>query len=709
MQENQDDGDAANAIEGRRVREHSRVSYPVRFWLPRALPLTAAALLLLESFVIAPRIGTVAVLAAILWMALPGVVFARAVLGPASVAAWLVGPALGFAFSVSGVLLVWLAGAQNWIAIAAGPALTWAVAAIARRFGGPTLRLPAFDRRDIAAVALALTVVPIVTWAPYDHVRERVPDGEAYRAYFTADFVWAMTVTAELAKGDVPPANPFLKDDTLHYYWMAHFLSGALYRNTRSLGMTAEEIVLLDGLAFGAAFVAFFYALARIAGASPAFAALAVAIGFLANSYEALNRMLILYERGAPFEAMRDYNIDAVTRWFYQGMPVDGLQRLLLYQPHHLTGYVAALAALWLVGFAEDVTETSVALWAGILLGLTFLFSTFTAILVGAAVALLFAVRLIARRAYRALWQCAILGAGPAIVGAALTSMLGYTDPKAGLLIELGSNPVALRRWPLMWLLSFGPLLFAGIAGLARVRWVRRDGAAAATLALSATAFYFLTDVPDMAGVWVGWRSGHQLLIAFAIIGAAAATAVWQHRGARMPLVLAIALAILPAIPTVAIDVYNAQDINNRNPGPNFPWTLIITPPERDALEWLKGATPPDATVQYEPQVRGAAWWGYITAFGERRMAAGLPIAMIPLRPYQEATENVRASIFRASDAESAHTMATFMGIDYILVGDVERRHYPDGIAAMAARPELFPPVFKNDAVAIYGITKARK
>lgn len=680
----------------------------MRFSLPRAFLLTVAALLLLEAFVIAPRIGTVAVLAAILWMALPGVVFARTVLRPARVAAWLIGPALGFAFSVCGVLLVWITGVQTWIAIAVGPALTWILAAIARRAGAPAIRLPAFDRRDVAAVAIALTVVPMVTWVPYDHVREQVPEGEAYRAYFTADFVWAMTVTAELAKGDVPPANPFLRDQTLHYYWMAHLLSGALYRNARGLDMTVEQIVLLDGLAFGTAFVAFFYALARVAGASPGFAALAVIIGFLANSYEAVNRLWILHERGVAFDVVRDYNIDAVTRWFYQGMPVDGLQRLLLYQPHHLTGYVTALAALWLVGFAEDVTETSVALWAGILLGLTFLFSTFTAILVGAAVAVLFAVRLIERRAFGALWQSAILGAGPAIVGAALTGVLGYTDPKAGLLIDVGVNPVALRRWPLMWLLSFGPLLFAGLAGLARLRWVRRDGAAPAALVLSATAFYFLTDVPDMAGVWVGWRSGHQLLIAFSIIGAAAATAAWRHHRVRLPLATAVALATLPAIPTVAIDVYNAQDIDNRNPGPNFPWTLIITPPEREALEWLKRATPPDATVQYEPQARGPGWWAFVTAFGERRMAAGLPIAMIPLRPYQDAMDAVLKGIFLASDAANAHATATFMGIDYILVGDVERRQYPGAIAAISARPDLFPQVFRNGAVTIYGITKRK-
>src|SRR6185436_18474440 len=239
-------------------------------------------------------------------------------------------------------------------------------------FGAPTLRLPNFEGRDGAAIAVLLLVVPLVTWVPYDHVRERVPEGDAYRAYFTADFVWAMTVTSELAKGDVPPANPFMTGETLQYYWMAHFLSGSLYRNVRAWGITAEQVVLIDGLAFGLAFVAFIYALARIAGASPPFATLFVMLGFLANSYEGANRLWILYQGGRPFELLKDYNIDAVTRWFYQGMPVDGLQRLLLYQPHHLTGYVMGLSALWLVGFAEDVTETAVALWAGILLGAAF-------------------------------------------------------------------------------------------------------------------------------------------------------------------------------------------------------------------------------------------------------------------------------------------------------------------------------------------------
>ena len=75
----------------------------------------------------------------------------------------------------------------------------------------------------------------------------------------------------------------------------------------------------------------------------------------------------------------------------------------------------------------------------------------------------------------------------------------------------------------------------------------------------------------------------------------------------------------------MAVDVYNAQDVNNRSMGADFPWTLIITPQEREALDWIKFATPEDAVVQVEPYIRGAKHWAYIPAFAERRSIAGLP------------------------------------------------------------------------------------
>jgi uncharacterized membrane protein len=154
-------------------------------------------------------------------------------------------------------------------------------------------------------------------------------------------------------------------------------------------------------------------------------------------------------------------------------------------------------------------------------------------------------------------------------------------------------------------------------------------------------------------------------------------------------------------VPTVAIDVYNAQDIDNRNQGAGFPWTLVITPPERAAFDWIRDHTALDAVVQPEPYVRGAATWAYVPAFAERRMAAGIPISMIPLRGYEEASNNVRWGIFQAASAEEAHAWSEFLRVDYVLVGEPERRAYHEQVERMRTRDDLFETVFRNEAIMI--------
>jgi len=385
------------------------------------ISLTAIAVLgvsvLAELALLISPAGALLLVAVAGWFALPGVLFVYRALGgnrDAVGTAWLAGPALGFGFSVFGLLVLWAAGLRTGLALVLAPGLTLALSWIAHRTGGATLRLAVLDRRDIVGAACALLIVPVITFAPYANVRQRVADGEAYRAYFTADFVWAMTVTSELAKGDVPPVNPFLGREPMRYYWMSHLLSGAEYRSVQASGITTEQIVLVNGLMYGLTFTAFMYWLVRSVGGTAPWAAIAVIVGFAANSYEGADMIRAIVAHGDPWQTLRDTNIDAVTRWFYKGMAVDGLQRLLLYQPHHLAGYTLALTSLWLVALAIDVTAVSVALWAGILLGLAFLFSTFAAIIMGPAIAIAYAVRLLQQRAITSVLQCAILGAAPA-------------------------------------------------------------------------------------------------------------------------------------------------------------------------------------------------------------------------------------------------------------------------------------------------------
>ena len=286
-------------------------------------------------------------------------------------------------------------------------------------------------------------------------------------------------------------------------------------------------------------------------------------------------------------------------------------------------GYAAGLSALLCATQARDVARVGLMVWLGVLLAGSLLISTFAALMFTAMATVYLAVRLIVERRYRAMVPLALAAAAPLAIGWYVALKLQYVD-EAESLVQLGLNPAAATRLLPSMVLSFGPMLFAGLGGL----WVatRRNAPYADVFGVIigvSVLFYFFVDVKDHQHVYVGWRSGHFMFFAFA--GLAGYLLQELMRSARRVRVTAIAVAIvmaLAAAPTFAIDFYNTQDVANRSQGPGFRWTLILTPDEIQAIEWIRLFTPRDAIVQVEPSVRNSATWAYIPAFAERRMAA---------------------------------------------------------------------------------------
>jgi hypothetical protein len=667
----------------------------------------------LLSFVVALLLtirpwGAVAIIGVLAWFIRPALGVARKLThSEGNHAHWLVAPVWGIGLSVMGLLTLWQMGGHGiWILVLA-PWPLWALGRLPLHRLGIDLRWPRLDRRDLIALCLLFLLVPAIAGAPFARVAEPVGEGgKAYRAYFTADFVWAMSVVAEVSKGDIPPKNPFQFGGTLHYYWLAHFLSSVEYRIMGPWGVTIEEILLGNSLVYGAAFIAFLYGFVRVFGATAGAAATACALAFLANSFEVLDRIIVWRDEGAIFPLLAQVNVDAVTRWFYQAMPVDGLHRMLLYQPHHLGGYAMGLSALLVVARTPDVARPMIALTAGTFLALSLLLTSFEAIIIGVAVGLVYAVRLLSPPRWRAIPQCAVFGAIPVFLAFEAAEALAYVDPAATQLVLFGPNPVAVSHWAYVLLLSFGPLLILGALGMAAAL-VARQKQVLPIVALAGVAlgFYFLTDVPDMQHVWVGWRAGHLLFIALTVFSAILFTTVQRsHVATRAGVWVLTTALVLAAAPTVAMDVYNAQDITNSAPGPGFPWTLLLSRGEVEALDWLKTHTPPDVIVQPNVAERANASWGYMTAFGERRMAAGLPIAMIPMQPYQDASAIVGGEVFGQTDPVARAQAARRLHIDYLYVGPVERERHPDLLASFDRRSDLFPRAFRNEAVTIYWV-----
>lgn len=641
--------------------------------------------------------------------AAPGVI-AVARLAPAG-ARWLpaitFGPLVGLGASSVALLAFWAAGARGpWLLVVAPLAALAASAPIDRLRGRWRFAQP--HPSDVRMLLLTVLIVPVVVAAPFAHVGADMDGGRAYRKYFTADYVWERAVVAELAKGEFLPANPYYTRDVMHYYWLPHLESAVEHRAWP--GIDLDTVLLTRSVIVGAMFLAALYGVARLFVPVPWAALVGVACGVFLTSFEGVAALWIHWRDKAPLSFVRFINIDAVTRWFMNGMPIDGLQRVLWYQPHHATGYVLGFLGLLAVARRTRDRDEGAFAAAGVLLALSTVTSSFAGLMFTVTAAVYEGVRTVLTRTWRAAPFNAAYAALPLVMAAAVVTALHYVEQPADSrlsVIRFGINVVATRRFWSTTFLSIGPAVLLAVPG-AIAAWRHRRVDLGPLLAMFAVAgaFYFYVDVRDHEDVYVGWRVGHLYFMAFISVIALSFVEVrgWPSR-ARAGALTAMALVAALALPTTAIDIYNTQDLV---PGGYVADRIeVLSTSELEGLAWLREHTTPEAVVQVDMLARGSEMWAYIPAFAERRMGAGVPLSMVPLQKYQEAARRVEW-MYQVADPRSAHALAARVGIDYIVVGPPERKRHPGIEARFASAGDVLPQVFHNEALSIYAVQAAR-
>jgi uncharacterized membrane protein len=267
----------------------------------------------------------------------------------------------------------------------------------------------------------------------------------------------------------------------------------------------------------------------------------------------------------------------------------------------------------------------------------------------------------------------------------------------AGAALDVGFTGFSRNSPVVTLLLSLGPVMIPALAGF------RRPGAAFRPVAIAtagiAIGLYLLYFVRISEASWVGFRAGQLLLVSIPILLARTLDGLSTTGRA-----LLCAAVLVAGAATTIVDTFNAQDITNRRPSPgNFRWTLWVTPAQQEAFEWLRRETPPDSVVQMEPVLRGREHWTLIPSFAGRRMAAGLPISLLPLPEYTERSNQVR-TLFATADAAEARAIGIRLRVDYLYADADDRAAYPDGTRKFDEHPEYFERVFQNAEVAIYRI-----
>lgn len=662
----------------------------------RSIALVAfVLLLLLSSWLIGGAAAWIYLLLYALAM-VPGLPLGFALFGRNHAAGWIAGAILGYALTA---LAMWLPIAAHApsaftfvIAWAAVSAITWFAC---RRITSPTVKVSPWTPAGSTALLAVLVLTLAVATPPLAHVG-RIDDvgNRYYRAYFTADFVWHTALTAEIGKFSMPPRNPYLARQPIHYYWTYYLLPAAVSQAGPGPVRDVQLCLKINALMTGLLLMSAVFLAAWTVALRPTAAAAGAALALVASSAEGLFETYRLWSRGVPLAELRNWNIDAVTAWPpFAGHRIDGLQRCLWYVPQHSMAYSLGVIALVVAGTAGASASFATIVLAGISLGCSVAFNP----LVGGIFSLAYGAAIVVQA-----WRQPPLVARHALAAIPVVLAIGWCVSNqmvegAGGFLQFGFLGPS-RQQPIVTLfLSLGPILVAGAAGVLFARALPlRPAMPFALLALIALfLLYFVRLSVDQA--WMAFRAGQML-----IIGLAALTARFVAANARHGLAWAVVLiALAVGAPTTIIDAYNAQDTTNLAMGPGFPWTIVVTPQQQQAYAWIRSNTPATAVVQMDARSRERSTWSNIPSFAERRMAGGLPISLLNVPEYAERSDRIK-TMYATKNADEAANIARSLRIDYVYVDEVERHAYKDGIS-FGSSP-TFEKVFEAGPVAIYRV-----
>lgn len=629
----------------------------------------------------------------------PGLPLGFALFGRRHAGGWIAGGTIGYALTSLALWAPIRLGVPRASFFVAAWVVMTALSALILSLRGPLVALPRWTRRDTLAWAALLLLTAAIAVPPFTRVGAQDAGGNRYyRAYFTADFAWHTALAAEMTKFSTPPRNPYLANRPIHYYWTYFLVPATVAATGPRAVQDVERCLEVNAIGTALLFVSAIFLAAWTAVPRAFAAAGAVALAIVASSAEGFFALWRIWHRGAPWSALRDLNVDALSNWWFYALRVDGLQRCFWWVPQHSMAYALGLVALAIVNATGSGASVATIAIAGLALGGSAMMNPFVGGIFAAAwglAALVDAVPRADRVARIARHAVAVIPVLLALAWCAGNQMV----EGAGGTLEFGLRGDASNAPITGLLLSLGPAFLPALAGLFVAAQHRISAAAVALAALSLAVMYFVRLNVDLS--WVGFRGGQMFLVAVPAL-AARGFATVSLRARRAVVAVAI-VGLVAGAPTTVIDAYNAQDITNFGESPNGPWTITITPAEHEALEWLRRATPATAIVQMEPTVRDRRTWTLLPSLAQRRMAAGLPISLLATPEYDEKSAMVKR-MYETPNAEEASAIAHRLRIDYIYVDRTERSQYEQGVAKFANAPHLFAPAFSNAEVDIYHV-----
>lgn len=590
------------------------------------------------------------------------------------------------------------------------------------------LSFKAWDYRTYILFFLLLLVALTLTFEPFANLGKRTIYGYAYRKYFPGDFLKQVAMTAELAKGEIPPQNPWFAGEKLHYYWW-YFILPASFHRFIEINISIKTLLVLSTLITNGLFLFLMFSTLRLFTSGQMAPFLVTLIGIVAHSYEG---SYLWWELQRPLkgflEQARAYNVDGLTRWFWGHPQMDGFFRSLLYSPPHLQALTFLLAAISVLRLHNVLGNLSLSLITGLMVGASVGYSVFVGLIVALWYGLYLGIQVILSKEFKRHLLSFFLSIG--FVGFWIALFYGLEmfvrNPDTGLVLYTGK---ALKEYgPLVFLMNYGPPSIFGVLGILLVlkrfytlvkspRGKVEDQGSIEGHHLPFSCFYpqssifglllllllavtlvstvALEGFPSDVGLKLG------LVILLTLLVFSAISLEFLHQKLFPPVFyLLIILICAPALVTVIVDWSNSSDIYN-----TFQ-TLYVSPEKMEAATWIKTHVPENAIVQSSsPEFQSP--FTLVPVLGERRTAVGdkffARIFQIPQTAVDRRKRDIR-QLFETDNLTTTLELLKEYQIGYIYVGGEEKSSYPFGVLKFYRFPNLFEKVYGNSKVDIFKV-----
>ena len=486
------------------------------------------------------------------------------------------------------------------------------------------LALPA-TAWEIAAPLFAL----LLSFLPLYLVGAEFDGGHHFRSFFNADFFKHIANSEELARGTLPPLNPFAADQELRYYWAFYLLPATVIRLSGFAVSGVDAllaVVMLQNCALG--LLAFGLCI-RLTQGRVIPAAAASILTLLSLSLDGLASLMdwgLIRRVGLTMATVNQEALDFTQHWHSSShLAGSTWQRLCLYLPQHELALLLFLT--WASLFVSANSGRAGAFpWprAVLLLPLPMI-SFYVGILAATAITLAESIRV--RRLQHTITWGLLLGVSILLLlptGILSTSPSDHaSDPFLSLGNEL-SAPLAERvAWMApQFITTFGVVFLLGLAGIGVTSKLKEQGFPLATLPLVTVAVgvfsYFGAEllIDGRLRVEAELKTSF-ILLAGLMMGSALFLAhppsfagAWRlFRAVCIPLLLAGLVSPLHDL------VWHSSFPRDDD--------VAVTDADMEALRWIRKNTAADA-VFLQPLERPFLLGGrdaWVAIFGARRVA----------------------------------------------------------------------------------------